>query len=232
MTSTHGVLTVPRAAGALTVTGLAALAARYARATAGADRAWATQVERRLTDLGEVDELTILPLVERLVAGDGAPSQGEPGLSYLVRAGGGTLVFDTGLNLRGADRPALVANADRLGVDLATVDGIVISHQHADHIGGPGMVRRRTFGFSPEPLEPRGVPAFVPSQELTHDRADVVATTGPRVVAPGIAVLPRSRRRSSCWARCSSRRWWSTSAASGWSSSPAAGTRRSSASSA
>jgi 7,8-dihydropterin-6-yl-methyl-4-(beta-D-ribofuranosyl)aminobenzene 5'-phosphate synthase len=190
MTATHGVLTVPRAAGALTATGLAALAARYARATAGADRSWAAQVDRRLTDLGEVDEVSILPLVERLTPGDGGPLRGEPGLSYLIRAGGSTLVFDTGLNLRGADRPALVANADRLGVDLGTVDGIVISHQHADHVGGPRMMRRRTFGFSPDPLEPRGVPAYVPSGEMTHDRADVLATTGPRVIAPGVAVLP------------------------------------------
>lgn len=49
------------------------------------------------------------------------------------------------------------------------------------------MMRRRTFGFS---LEPRGVPAYVPSREMTHDRADVVATTGPRVIARGVAVLP------------------------------------------
>jgi 7,8-dihydropterin-6-yl-methyl-4-(beta-D-ribofuranosyl)aminobenzene 5'-phosphate synthase len=192
MTATHGVLTLPRAAGAATVTGLAALATRYARASAWADRAWASRVDRRLADLGEVDELSILPLVERLTAGPagGGPLLGEPGLSYLVRAGATTLVFDTGLNLRGADRPALVANADSLGVDLGAVEAIVISHQHADHVGGPRMMRRRTFGFSPDPLEPRGVPAYVPSADMTHDRADVLATTGPRVIAPGVAVLP------------------------------------------
>jgi 7,8-dihydropterin-6-yl-methyl-4-(beta-D-ribofuranosyl)aminobenzene 5'-phosphate synthase len=137
-----------------------------------------------------VDRLSILPLVERHPAEGRAGLLGEPGLSYLVRAGGTTLLFDTGLNMRGVDRPALVENAAALGVDLAAVDGVVISHRHADHVGGPGMMRRRTFGFSPEPLEPRGVPAYVPAPEMTHGRADVVPPDGPRVVAPGVAVMP------------------------------------------
>jgi 7,8-dihydropterin-6-yl-methyl-4-(beta-D-ribofuranosyl)aminobenzene 5'-phosphate synthase len=83
-----------------------------------------------------------------------------------------------------------VQNADTLGVRLDAIDGIVPSHAHVDHVGGPAMTRRRTFGFSPEPLEPRGVPAYVPTADLTHERADVVPTTGPRVIAPGVAVLP------------------------------------------
>jgi 7,8-dihydropterin-6-yl-methyl-4-(beta-D-ribofuranosyl)aminobenzene 5'-phosphate synthase len=185
-------VTAARAAGALSVAGFAALAARYQRATASADRTWATGVERRLTDLGDVGEVSILPLVERLTVGFPLKErfQGEAGVSYLIRAGATTLVFDTGLNLRGVDRPALVANAETLDVDLSTVDAIVISHLHPDHVGGPRMVRRRTFGFSPDPIEPRGVPAYVPSADMHHARAQVVPTDGPRVIAPGIAVLP------------------------------------------
>ncbi|MGZ4545984.1 MAG: MBL fold metallo-hydrolase [Blastococcus sp.] len=167
---------------------MAALATRYARATAAADRSWAVQVDRRLAGIGEVDAVSILPLVERLTSG--GAFQGEPGLSYLVRAGGTALLFDTGLNLHGAERPALVANAARLGVDLQAVDGVVISHLHADHVGGPGMMRRRTFGFAPGTPEPRGVPAYVPTEDMTHARAYVVPTTGARVIAPGVAVLP------------------------------------------
>jgi hypothetical protein len=52
-----------------------------------ADRSWPVQVEARLSDLGEVDEVSILPLVERLTP-DGSGLAGEPGVSYLVRAGG------------------------------------------------------------------------------------------------------------------------------------------------
>ena len=69
------------------VAGLAALAGRYAAGLARAGRTWPVQVEARLSDLGEVDEVLILPLVERLTP-DGSGMTGEPGVSYLIRAGG------------------------------------------------------------------------------------------------------------------------------------------------
>jgi hypothetical protein len=69
------------------VAGLAALAGRYAAGLARADRSWPVQVEARLSDLGEVDEVSILPLVERLTP-DSSGLTGEPGVSYLIRAGG------------------------------------------------------------------------------------------------------------------------------------------------
>jgi 7,8-dihydropterin-6-yl-methyl-4-(beta-D-ribofuranosyl)aminobenzene 5'-phosphate synthase len=166
--------------------GLAALAWRYAAGTAQADRSWPVRVAAGLRDLGEVDEVVILPVVERLTAGGGLV--GEPGLSYLVRAGASRLLFDAGLS-GGRVRSALARNAGELGVDLSDLDAVVISHLHADHVGGVGAMRRRTFAFAGEALEPRGVPAYVPA-EMRHDRAEVVPTTGPRVVAPGVAVLP------------------------------------------
>ena len=67
--------------------GLAALAGRYAAGVSRARRVWPVQVEAGLRDLGEVDEVSILPLVERLTP-DGSGLNGEPGVSYLVRAGG------------------------------------------------------------------------------------------------------------------------------------------------
>jgi len=167
--------------------GLAGLALRYAAGTARADRAWPAYVESGLRGLDEVDEVAILPLVERLTVDD-VGLVGEPGLSYLVRAGGTRLLFDTGLS-GGRARSALVHNADRLGVDLDDLDAVVISHLHADHVGGIGAMRRHTFTFAGEPSVPSGVTAHVPT-EMHHDRAHVVPTTGPRVVAPGIAVLP------------------------------------------
>jgi hypothetical protein len=79
------------------VTALAALAGRYAAGVSRAGRAWPLQVEAKLGDLGEVDEVSILPLVERLVP-EGSGLKGEPGVSYLVRAGGRQVLFDSGLS--------------------------------------------------------------------------------------------------------------------------------------
>jgi 7,8-dihydropterin-6-yl-methyl-4-(beta-D-ribofuranosyl)aminobenzene 5'-phosphate synthase len=169
------------------VAGLAALAGRYAAGAARVGRAWPVQVEARLSDLGAVDEVSVLPLVERLVP-EGVGLTGEPGVSYLIRAGGMRVLFDSGLS-GGRPQSALACNAAMLGAGLGDLDAVVISHLHADHVGGLRAMRRRTFAFAAEPLEPRGVPAYVPTP-MRHPRADIAVTVGPRVIGPGMAVLP------------------------------------------
>ena len=54
----------------------------------------------------------------------------EWGLSILVEADGTRVLMDTGLGL------SAVHNAQLMGIDLATIDRIVLSHGHADHTGG------------------------------------------------------------------------------------------------
>jgi 7,8-dihydropterin-6-yl-methyl-4-(beta-D-ribofuranosyl)aminobenzene 5'-phosphate synthase len=54
----------------------------------------------------------------------------EWGLSVLVEVDGMKVLMDTGLGSVAAH------NAQLLGIDLSTIDKIVISHGHADHTGG------------------------------------------------------------------------------------------------
>jgi 7,8-dihydropterin-6-yl-methyl-4-(beta-D-ribofuranosyl)aminobenzene 5'-phosphate synthase len=54
----------------------------------------------------------------------------EWGLSILVEADGTRVLIDTGLGF------SAVHNAQLMGIDLATIDRIVLSHGHADHTGG------------------------------------------------------------------------------------------------
>ncbi|MFC2007018.1 MBL fold metallo-hydrolase [Chloroflexota bacterium] len=54
----------------------------------------------------------------------------EWGLSILVEADGVRVLVDTGLGF------SAVHNAQLMGVDLSTIDRIVLSHSHADHTGG------------------------------------------------------------------------------------------------
>jgi 7,8-dihydropterin-6-yl-methyl-4-(beta-D-ribofuranosyl)aminobenzene 5'-phosphate synthase len=165
----------------------AGLAARYAVQRERLERTWLDGVDQKLAGIGEVDHLSILPLVERLTPSEGL--DGEPGVSYLIRAGGMNLLFDVGLNPRHRAQSALVRNAASLGIDLQSLDGIVISHVHADHVGGAMNMFRRTFSLSAEAMEPKGLPGYVPAP-MRHERAAVELTTGPRVIAPGVAVLP------------------------------------------
>ena len=61
----------------------------------------------------------------------------EWGLSILVDADGTRILVDTGLSF------SAVHNAQLLGIDLSTIDWIVLSHGHADHTGGLREVLRR-----------------------------------------------------------------------------------------
>ncbi len=54
----------------------------------------------------------------------------EWGLSMFIEADGVKVLFDTGAGI------AAVHNAQLFGIDLATVDRIVLSHGHRDHTGG------------------------------------------------------------------------------------------------
>lgn len=75
-----------------------------------------------------VKNLRVTILSTMLADGKGI---GEWGFAALVEADGHRLLFDTGA------RPGTVlANVRELGVDLATVTDVVLSHHHGDHTGG------------------------------------------------------------------------------------------------
>ncbi len=78
----------------------------------------------------------------------------EHGFSALVTVRRGdtttTLLFDTGLS-----PTAMVTNADRLGVDLSEIQGVVLSHGHFDHAGGlAGLAGRRGARSLPMVVHP------------------------------------------------------------------------------
>ncbi|MGZ5405078.1 MAG: MBL fold metallo-hydrolase, partial [Nocardioides sp.] len=144
------------------------------------------ELDTRLANLGEVERLSVLPLVERHTIGGAL--LGEPGVSYLIKADALTLLFDTGLGT-GADRTALESNADALGVPLHALDCVVISHLHADHVGGPRSQFRNTFSFGHERPASGSLTAFVPT-EMTHPHADLCVVDQARIIGPGVALLP------------------------------------------
>lgn len=63
---------------------------------------------------------------------------GEYGFSCLVETTSGTYLFDTGGGL------TIINNADRLGIDLSRLNGIILSHGHFDHTGGLKLVLEKT----------------------------------------------------------------------------------------
>ncbi|HDR13925.1 MAG TPA: MBL fold metallo-hydrolase [Desulfobacteraceae bacterium] len=80
--------------------------------------------------------ITVHTLCDNTVSG--INFEAEWGWSALVTIGETRILLDTGA------RCAAVRNADTLGIDLNSIDRIVLSHAHRDHTGGLFEVLRRT----------------------------------------------------------------------------------------
>lgn len=72
--------------------------------------------------------MKIVTLVENVVYKSGLSA--EHGLSLYIEHGGHRILFDTGQSDR------FLRNAEALGIDIASVEALVISHGHYDHAGG------------------------------------------------------------------------------------------------
>ena len=108
---------------------------------------------------------------------------GAPGVSYLLGTEQGSVLLDVGF---GPEKPALLHNARKLGIDLERVDALAISHLHGDHMGGMRAQMRRQVTLPPELGSPAGKPCFLPDQAEVKDFCPEVVE-GPRLLAAGIA---------------------------------------------
>ena len=87
----------------------------------------------------------------------------EWGLSILVETDRHKVLLDTGMSI------SAVNNADLLGIDLSTLDAIVLSHAHGDHTGGLRDVLRRVRKQIPVIAHPDiWIPKYVQFGELSR----------------------------------------------------------------
>jgi 7,8-dihydropterin-6-yl-methyl-4-(beta-D-ribofuranosyl)aminobenzene 5'-phosphate synthase len=186
------VIWIPIAAG-LTAAGLASSTiVKFYRQRAEADRLWSDYSPQRIERPSTVGSLSVLPLLDYYTADESL--SGEAGVSYLVKAGDLTLLFDTGDNEKGASPSPLARNMETLGVSRKDIDAVFISHRHVDHTGGMKAQKAKTFMLSPDDTEPLLVPAYVP-EEMTHPSAEVKVVTDPVEIARGVfsvGTIPRS----------------------------------------
>lgn len=79
---------------------------------------------------------TVTVLVENKASKKGL--RGEHGMAFWVEAGSERVLLDTGHTAE-----VLLHNARELGIDLASVSAVVLSHGHCDHTGGLWQVLRQ-----------------------------------------------------------------------------------------
>jgi 7,8-dihydropterin-6-yl-methyl-4-(beta-D-ribofuranosyl)aminobenzene 5'-phosphate synthase len=119
------------------------------------------------------------------------PGRGEWGYAALVEVDGRRILFDTG-----AEPDTVAFNAKALGIDLADVEEVVLSHNHWDHVGGLVALRTALMARNPKALSivHVGAGAFLPAPANSPRRdfrAAYLATggqirehAGPVLLAP------------------------------------------------
>ncbi|HEX9915256.1 MAG TPA: MBL fold metallo-hydrolase [Candidatus Bathyarchaeia archaeon] len=103
----------------------------------------------------------------------------EWGFSCLVELGNETVLFDTG-----GDPEVLAHNVEALGVDLAEIDYLVLSHEHWDHVGGLSMVLAANSDVTV--YLPESFPYHIKSR-VRGSGATLVETWNATLICPGVA---------------------------------------------
>lgn len=151
---------------------------------------------RKILNMGHVDSVSILPLIDYFAVDKGYRT--EEGVSYLIKAGKTTILYDLGFNKMSEHPSPLLLNMERAGVSLKEIDKIVISHIHRDHIGGNRDEKEHTFSLSAGKVDLSSIPVYSPG-EITPSENNpgpvVKITKDPEVIDTGIATIgiyPRS----------------------------------------
>ncbi len=138
-----------------------------------------------------VEALELLPLIDWFTASERLT--GEAGVSYLLRTGEATVLFDVGFNPSGEHPSALLRNMKELDVDLDSIDAVAISHLHLDHVGGIVNQRNKTFRLSGESVERKKWKGYVPT--AMHHPVVPLQEIGIRTeIFPDVFLLPPLER--------------------------------------
>ncbi len=69
-------------------------------------------------------------------------ASGSSGNCGLIRGGGVTLLMDAGISLK-----RIRACLSDEGLELSDLDGVLVTHEHSDHVSGLEMLSKYTFGL-------------------------------------------------------------------------------------
>lgn len=88
-----------------------------------------------------------IQVLSTMLSGNPNGGIGEWGFAAIVEVDGQRILFDTG-----ARPDTVLKNAKELGVDLANVKDVILSHNHSDHTNGLLTLRREFAKANPTAL--------------------------------------------------------------------------------
>jgi 7,8-dihydropterin-6-yl-methyl-4-(beta-D-ribofuranosyl)aminobenzene 5'-phosphate synthase len=139
---------------------------------------------KKIINMGSTKTLEILPLVDWYT--DRGNLKGESGVSYLIKTDDSLILFDAGLNTKNEDPSPLLSNMKKLGIDLAKIDVIVISHNHADHIGGIKWSSEKSFSLTNRQIDLGNKRVYTPVP-MTYPGLKPVSADEPTIISKGVA---------------------------------------------
>lgn len=125
------------------------------------------------------------------------------GLSFYIETEKHRLLFDLG------DSDLFLRNAEKLGVDIASVDTVVISHGHNDHGGalrlfleknGTAKVYVRESAFDPYYVKVMGFQRYIGLDAALKGHPQVVLTGEECVIGDELRLFSGVRERE-CWSK-------------------------------
>jgi 7,8-dihydropterin-6-yl-methyl-4-(beta-D-ribofuranosyl)aminobenzene 5'-phosphate synthase len=149
-----------------------------------ADKYYKEAKVKRILNMGSTNTLEILPLVDWYTDRDDL--KGEAGVSYLVKTDESLILFDVGMNGKNEDTSPLLYNMQKLGIDPAKIDVIVISHNHLDHVGGFKWISRKSFSLTNEQIDLGNKRVYTPVP-TTYPGLKPICADEPTIIAKGVA---------------------------------------------
>lgn len=144
-----------------------------------------TSVEK-ITNWGSTTQLEILPLVDWRTRNPNLKT--ELGVAYRLKTDSNSILFDLGLNMHQQHPSPLLHNMTQLGIALDGFDTIIISHNHADHVGGSKWSRDNTFSVTAEQLKLTATTVYTPVP-MTYPGITPIHANQPTIIGAGVATI-------------------------------------------